>query len=186
MNAPSPAFPQPSNYGPPPGFGQPQSAPREPYPPVPAQGRGPSSFSPMSPVPSVEAPRIAGGAAATGARPDDVVDAEPKRVLGGFIYSFQEDGFGKHWVLYEGENLVGRAETNVKCEVPVAHGTTSTRHASLRCTNGQITLQDMKSTNGTYVNGRRLDPNVLTALNDGDQVRFGGFTVNLIVARRQP
>lgn len=109
---------------------------------------------------------------------------EPRRTLAGFIYSFQEDNLGKHWVLNDGDNLVGRAETNVKCEVPIAHGTTSTRHATIRCVNGQISVQDMKSTNGTYVNGRRLDPNVPTPLNDGDKVRFGGYTVNLVVASR--
>jgi glutamate dehydrogenase len=88
-------------------------------------------------------------------------------------------------VLGEGDNLVGRAETNVKCEVPIAHGTTSTRHATIRCANGQLSVQDMKSTNGTYVNGRRLEPNVVTPLNDGDKVRFGGYTVSLVVAHRQ-
>lgn len=105
-------------------------------------------------------------------------------MLAGFVYSFQEDSFGKHWLLHEGENLIGRSETNVKCEIPIAHGTTSTRHATIRCSNGTMSLQDMKSTNGTYVNGRRLDPNIPVQLNDGDKVRFGGFTVNLVVAQR--
>jgi pSer/pThr/pTyr-binding forkhead associated (FHA) protein len=111
-------------------------------------------------------------------------DADGRRPLAGFVYSFQEDALGKHWLLHEGENLVGRAETNVKCEIPIAHGTTSTRHATIRCANGGISIQDMKSTNGTYVNGRRLEPNVPTPLNDGDKVRFGGFTVNLVLAVR--
>jgi pSer/pThr/pTyr-binding forkhead associated (FHA) protein len=106
-------------------------------------------------------------------------------VLAGFVYSFQEDTFGKHWVIHDGENLVGRAETSVKCDIPIAHGTTSTRHASLTCNNGQFSVSDMKSTNGTYVNGRRLDPNVPTPLNDGDKIRFGGFTAYLVVAKNR-
>ena len=88
-------------------------------------------------------------------------------------------------MLHDGDNLVGRAETSVKCDVPIAHGTTSTRHASLTCNNGQVSVSDMKSTNGTYVNGRRLDPNVPTPLNDGDKIRFGGFTAYLVVAKNR-
>ena len=106
-------------------------------------------------------------------------------MLAGFLYSFQEDTYGKHWVLHQGDNLVGRAETNVKCDVAIAHGTTSTRHASIQCNDTQITVSDMKSTNGSYVNGRRIDPNVPTPLNDGDKVRFGGYTVYLMVAKNR-
>lgn len=109
----------------------------------------------------------------------------PRRVLGGFLYSFQDDSYGQHWVLHEGDNLVGRAETSVKCDVPVAHGTTSTRHATISCQNGQMVLSDMKSTNGTYVNGRRIEPNVPTPLNDGDKVRFGGYTVYVVLAKNR-
>lgn len=138
----------------------------------------------MPPAPSMQVPNLP-GAGSQNARSAASPDQESPRVLGGFIYSFQEDSFGKHWVLGEGDNLVGRAETNVKCEVPIAHGTTSTRHATIRCANGQLSVQDMKSTNGTYVNGRRLEPNVVTPLNDGDKVRFGGYTVSLVVAHRQ-
>jgi len=106
-------------------------------------------------------------------------------MLSGFLYSFQEDSHGKHWVLHEGDNLVGRAETSVKCDVPIAHGTTSTRHATITCNSSQMTVNDMKSTNGSYVNGRRIDPNVPTPLNEGDKLRFGGFTVYVVVAKNR-
>ena len=106
-------------------------------------------------------------------------------MLTGFLYSFQEDTYGKHWVLHEGDNLVGRAETSVKCDVPVAHGTTSTRHATVRCNGGQISVQDMKSTNGTYLNGQRIDPATPVPLSEGDKVRFGGYTVLLSIAKNQ-
>ena len=104
----------------------------------------------------------------------------PRRVLAGFLVSFQEDTYGNYWPLHEGENLVGRAETSVKCDVAVAHGTTSTRHAFIRVNDAGITLGDMKSTNGTYHNGRRLSPNEEVKANDGDKIRFGGYTTSLI------
>lgn len=112
-------------------------------------------------------------------------DEGPRRLLAGFLYSFQEDSYGRHWVLHEGDNLVGRAETSTRCDVPIAHGTTSTRHATIRCDDGQAVLIDMKSTNGTYLNGRRLDVNVPTPVNDGDKIRFGGYTVYACLARQR-
>lgn len=111
--------------------------------------------------------------------------AGPRRVLAGFLVSFQEDNYGAHWVLHEGENLVGRAETSVRCDVPIAHGTTSTRHATLRCRDGMISVADMQSTNGTYVNGRRLGPGEEVPVQEGDKIRFGGYTAHVMVARRQ-
>ena len=106
--------------------------------------------------------------------------AEGRRVLAGFLVSFQEDTYGNYWPLFEGENLVGRAETSVKCDVAITHGTTSTRHASLRITDASMVLADMKSTNGTYLNGRRLAPSEESAISDGDKVRFGGYTTSFI------
>jgi predicted component of type VI protein secretion system len=117
--------------------------------------------------------------------PMGMADDGQRRVLAGFLYSFQDDTFGKHWVLHDGDNLVGRAETSVKCDVPIAHGTTSTRHAAISCNNGNVSINDMKSTNGTYVNGRRIDPNVPTPINDGDKIRFGGFTCYVAAAKHR-
>jgi pSer/pThr/pTyr-binding forkhead associated (FHA) protein len=38
---------------------------------------------------------------------------------------------------------------------------------------GEVSLIDLGSTNGTLRNGRRLDPNQAEKLKDGDRVRFG-------------
>ncbi len=115
----------------------------------------------------------------------DTAAEGPRRVLAGFVYTFQDDSSGHFWVLHEGENLVGRADTNVKCDVPIAHGTTSTRHAAIRCADGQVSIQDMKSTNGTFVNGRRVEPNVATSVQAGDKLRFGAYTVHIMMAEHR-
>lgn len=47
-------------------------------------------------------------------------------------------------------------------------------HASIRQANGRFFLSDMNSTNGTFINGRRLELNETVALEDGDKVGFGG------------
>lgn len=50
----------------------------------------------------------------------------------------------------------------------------SRRHARIKFQNGSYFIEDLGSTNGTYVNrGRRLLPGNLTPLNDGDEVIVG-------------
>jgi pSer/pThr/pTyr-binding forkhead associated (FHA) protein len=54
----------------------------------------------------------------------------------------------------------------------------------LRQANGQIALEDLGSTNGTYVNGTRVQGQ--TVLHDGDRIRFGGEKAGMSVVIRQP
>lgn len=53
----------------------------------------------------------------------------------------------------------------------------SRHHASLTRTDSHITVADLNSTNGTYVNGRRLDG--VSALHDGDRLRIGAVELRL-------
>ena len=46
-------------------------------------------------------------------------------------------------------------------------------HASLQQTEGKITITDLGSTNGTYVNGRQIAPNTPHPLNTGDRLQLG-------------
>lgn len=142
-------------------------------PPPPMEAPAPAEPPPPGPSgpPPVPAPR---------AEPD--ADAGPRRVIGGVVLSYQDDTYGLHWLLHDGDNLVGRAETNIKVDVPIAHGTTSTRHASIHCGEGEVTLLDMKSTNGTYQNGRRITANNPVKLKSGDKLRFGGYSAYIFFA----
>ena len=45
-------------------------------------------------------------------------------------------------------------------------------HAILRGVDGVLSVEDMQSTNGTYVNDRRLTPHERVRLEDGDRIRF--------------
>jgi predicted component of type VI protein secretion system len=57
------------------------------------------------------------------------------------------------------------------CEVVLADPEVSRRHAALRKTPGGAAVEDLGSTNGTFVNGTRITG--LVELSDGDVVRFG-------------
>ncbi|MBZ0280503.1 MAG: FHA domain-containing protein [Anaerolineae bacterium] len=53
-------------------------------------------------------------------------------------------------------------------------------HAVLHRTEGTISIEDMESANGTFVNGRRLIPHQPHLLRDGDEIVLG--TLSLRVA----
>ena len=97
--------------------------------------------------------------------------------LAGFLVSFQDEREGRFWPLYQGKNVVGRAETGQKVDVEIGHGTTSTVHATVECDNARFTLQDMGSTNGTYYNEEAIGYQGRREVRDGDRIRFGGYTV---------
>jgi pSer/pThr/pTyr-binding forkhead associated (FHA) protein len=58
----------------------------------------------------------------------------------------------------------------------------SRRHARIRRNNGSYFIEDLGSTNGTYVNrGRRLLPGNTQILNDGDEVIVGKTFLRFLV-----
>lgn len=66
------------------------------------------------------------------------------------------------------EVLIGRSD---KCQVVLGDTYSSQVHARVFRRNGQFFLEDMGSTNGTYLNGRKLASP--TPVNRGDRVRLG-------------
>lgn len=94
--------------------------------------------------------------------------------------SFQDDPLGKFWPLWQGVNTIGRADTGQKMDVPVAHGTTSTRHATIECDGSRFVLADLGSTNGTFHNEEAVGYQGRREIREGDRVRFGGYSVAII------
>ncbi len=70
---------------------------------------------------------------------------------------------------------VGRGATN---DLIINNDTVSSHHARLAYNLSQWWLQDLNSTNGTYINGQRLITS--TVLTTGDMIGFG--EVNLMVS----
>lgn len=56
-------------------------------------------------------------------------------------------------VLYEGENAVGRG---LECQVVIPESTISRRHAVITVSSGRVTVADLGSKNGTFVDSRRI------------------------------
>lgn len=78
----------------------------------------------------------------------------------------------REWPLAEGANIVGRDRD---CAVCIDSGTVSRRHARILVTNGEATIEDLGSKNGTSVNGRKVGEPVI--LEEGVQVRVGSVTM---------
>ncbi len=84
------------------------------------------------------------------------------------------DGRSLRFPIQDGELILGSAP---ECDVQVNHFTISRRHARLRRLDGAIEVEDLESTNGTFVAGQRLSEPYL--LPPGIAVTFGGVDAEL-------
>ena len=105
---------------------------------------------------------------APAAEVSSVADAGPRLLSG-----------AQEWLLSEGSNLVGRDRD---CRVRIDSATLSRHHARIVVANGEATVEDLRSKNGTHVNGRPVTEPVL--LEDGARIQLGSATVTYRV--RQP
>jgi predicted component of type VI protein secretion system len=63
------------------------------------------------------------------------------------------------------------------CDITIGDPDVSRRHAEIQVSNGDILISDLGSTNGTFVNGERIDQP--RSLRDGDEVRIGAVVWRL-------
>ena len=78
---------------------------------------------------------------------------------------------GEAYALAFGRNVLGRA---ADCTVPLADsGSVSRKHAEIDVHEDSIILRDLNSTNGTFVDGRRLEPGCGTGLQAGARFVLG-------------
>jgi DNA-binding winged helix-turn-helix (wHTH) protein len=81
---------------------------------------------------------------------------------------FTLEWLGGHAALREGENVIGRAEDAAAW---IESASVSRRHARIVVSEGQATLEDLGSKNGTFVDGRKVTAPVVLA--DDQEVRVG-------------
>ena len=81
------------------------------------------------------------------------------------------DQKGEDFRLHDGKNTVGSASDS---QVILRDNTVSGQHASIRYEDGKFLLTDLDSSNGTYLNDRKV---VREELKDNDEIRFGEVIV---------
>ncbi|OOG23733.1 hypothetical protein B1C78_10595 [Thioalkalivibrio denitrificans] len=77
-----------------------------------------------------------------------------------------------------GETTIGRAPHN---DIVLGDRAVSGRHASVHLAQGQAVLRDLKSTNGTQVNGRRITTHTLS---DGDVIAIANYRITVFTTDR--
>ena len=74
--------------------------------------------------------------------------------------------------LSDGRNVIGRL---ADCQVLITDGNVSRRHAEIHRSGSSFVINDLGSTNGTYVNGERLIAD--HRLDDGDIITVGSISL---------
>ena len=123
---------------------------------------GPPAPGPPAPGPPAPGPPAPGPPAPTPALPATVFPPRPAAPF---------DGSGLERCAAPGGFVLGRDSALV--DATLDHRSVSRRHARLTRRDGRLRVEDLNSTNGTRVNGRRLEPFAPRVLAPGDAVALG-------------
>ena len=77
---------------------------------------------------------------------------------------------GMSFPLSGGQAVIGREEG---LEISLQDPEASRRHTRVTWQAGQFVIEDLGSTNGTFVNGKKISANKLVPVQKGTSVRFG-------------
>ena len=125
---------------------------------------------PPEPAPAVAAPAGAAG----------FVGKEPKLVV------LRGNKRNAEYPIYEGQNFVGRADEkpvdiDLEDQEPPDRVWCSRQHACIFLDNGELSIEDLNSSNGTFVNRGRIYPGQKKTLNVNDVVQIGTVQLKVVV-----
>jgi len=91
---------------------------------------------------------------------------------------FRSDGQRREVKLRDGITVVGRRDD---CNIRIPAETVSRRHCQFEVSEDEVVLTDLGSSNGTFVNGRRIGEDEDVVLKPGDRITIGPatFTVQI-------
>jgi pSer/pThr/pTyr-binding forkhead associated (FHA) protein len=91
------------------------------------------------------------------------------------LIMFKENGQRKDFALDPGQTVIGRQEA---CDLRIPLPEISRKHTMLIVTGDAVTIRDLGSANGTYVNNKRISEQELSA---GDHIVIGPmvFTIQI-------
>jgi hypothetical protein len=131
-----------------------------------------------APVAAEAAPAAAPAGAAPGAPLPP--GAQPKLVV------IRGQKINTEYPVYEGLNFIGRADEkpvdiDLEDQEPPDRIWSSRQHAFITYENSTLTIEDLNSSNGTFVNRARIYPGQKCPLNVGDVVQIGTVQMKLKV-----
>jgi pSer/pThr/pTyr-binding forkhead associated (FHA) protein len=94
---------------------------------------------------------------------------------------------GLEYPVYEGSNFIGRSDEqpvdiDLDDQEPQDRIWSSRQHAQICYENGQLTVEDLKSANHTYVNRIKCEPGNKVSLKVGDIVQIGAVHLKVTVS----
>jgi pSer/pThr/pTyr-binding forkhead associated (FHA) protein/NADPH-dependent 2,4-dienoyl-CoA reductase/sulfur reductase-like enzyme len=174
--APAPAPPEvPAPAPAPPGPVEPAPAAPSPPPPSPAAPAQPAAPAPAAPGPPTPPPPATAPPSAPPAAPPTAEAPPPPAAPAPSVPTVRlvvEAGpfVGNAFALTPPEVRLGR---DPESDVALADPTVSWQHARLTAHAAAWTITDLGSTNGTRVNGERIEPNRATPIDPGAEIRLG-------------
>ncbi len=87
---------------------------------------------------------------------------------------------GEEFMLTDTANTIGRTEDNY---ILLSDQSISRNHANITILGNTFSVKDLGSSNGTFVNGKRVNGD--TAIQPGDQIRFGNVSFVFVPASQQ-
>ncbi len=155
-------------------------------PPADSTGAAPAAEAPSAEMPKSEAPTgEIKPAAAPESAPSTAAAGAPFKAKLSVVRGGRK---GQEFPLEDGNNLIGRwdpetgsfPEVDLDADDPEAK--ISRKHALIRIDGGKITIEDIGSLNGTYVNRQpRLTPGSPAEIKSGDEVIIGKTFLKLVV-----
>lgn len=100
-------------------------------------------------------------------------------VIPNLTLAFQDTGETSPLSFKTSEIAIGRSQNS---DYPVTDDTVSARHARLRYHHNQWWIEDLKSTNGTFLNDERVS--VPTVVVSGDELRCGQVIMLITIAEK--
>jgi pSer/pThr/pTyr-binding forkhead associated (FHA) protein len=86
----------------------------------------------------------------------------------------QKNGSAKQVNVQGSPFMIGRANA---CDLMLDNPLVSRSHAVLESAGAAVTIRDLQSHNGTFVNGERVERIVLK---NGDEIRIGGYQIRFL------
>lgn len=90
---------------------------------------------------------------------------------------------GRHFPLKENRTTLGRS---VDCDIPLTGKQVSRQHAHVYRQDSQFFLQDLGSSNGTFLNGKRIAANTPSPLGESDTFQIGPYLFGMRPASPPP
>jgi pilus assembly protein CpaF len=114
--------------------------------------------------------------------PDERLRFQDRTFRSMFAIVISEKGGAERREVFDKHEInVGRVQGN---DLMLPKGNVSKRHARLLFRDGRIIVTDLKSTNGTYVNGRKIAQ--ATIVREGDKIYVGDFVLRIEMSGSTP